>query len=73
MNVKPNELAELQQVLNNFKIEREKLQKECDLPYLFSEFTPCAKLMLSDFMQRADRIYLELYLIVENLKSEKNG
>lgn len=73
MNVKQNQLAELQQVLNNFKIEREKLQKECDLPFLFSEFTPCAKLMLANFTQRADRLYLELYLIVEQIKSEKNG
>jgi len=73
MNVKPNELAELQQVLNNFKIEREKIQNNMDLPYLFSDFSPVTKIVMEKFLQKADRIYLELYLIVENLKSEKNG
>lgn len=73
MKVRESELAELQQSLNDFKIEREKLQNNMNLPYLFSDFPPVTKFITERFLQKADRIYLELYLIVESLKSEKNG
>ena len=63
----------MQKALNDFKIISSFLEKEIDKPMLFNMFSAAARLLVLSYKQKADRLFLELYIIVETIKSEKNG
>jgi hypothetical protein len=73
MNVSERDLNEMQKALNDFKIISSFLEKEIDKPMLFNMFSAAARLLVLSYKQKADRLFLELYIIVETIKSEKNG